>query len=238
MSPKSEADSSQLRRLDRPPERRQAEAETGTEIARWVEVNVIRLRRVGLSFQKIPELLIAAGRGGDRADMKMPPAGLQLPMDHSITAMGVFQAYAKVMNGAPSPKATQWDKEQVERCDIVWRKMQPNLNNDRASAAMEALKAIEVASKLLGTHAPVKIDFEQRRRRQNSGAGIRYSIRSTNANGRRPSRPNRIRSRMMTHGSQSGDQTRSRAGKAKFLTRTLSGLGLLTTDSLPRPRAN
>src|ERR1700738_2294732 len=71
-----------------------------TEIARWVEVNAVRMRRIGLSFQKIAETLTAAGRGGDTADVEMPPAGVQFPMDYSITPLGVYQAYAKVIDEA------------------------------------------------------------------------------------------------------------------------------------------
>jgi len=82
------------------------------------------MRRVGLSFQKIAKMLTAAGRGGDTAEIEMPPAGLEFPMDYSIAPMGVYQAYAKVIDEAPWREAAQWRKEQVERCAVVRRKMQ------------------------------------------------------------------------------------------------------------------
>jgi hypothetical protein len=62
-------------------------------ISRWVDAQVIRLKRMGVStFETIADLLTRAGRGELVPTVSVPPE-VTFPPDYSISKMGCWKAY-------------------------------------------------------------------------------------------------------------------------------------------------
>jgi hypothetical protein len=71
-------------------------------ISRWVEREVIRLKRMGVvSFETIADLLTQAGRGKLVPTVSLPP-DVTFPPGYSISKMGCCKAYRRRLEREPS----------------------------------------------------------------------------------------------------------------------------------------
>ena len=85
------------------------------EIARWVERETLRLKKMGVSsFETIADLLTKCGRA-QHVPTVLPPDGVTFPPDYSITRMGAWKAYRRRMEKEPSLEARDHRKMDTER---------------------------------------------------------------------------------------------------------------------------
>src|SRR5215469_16443161 len=96
-------------------------------IGRWVETQVIRLKRMGVaSFETIADLLTRAGRGEFVPTVSLPE-GVTFPADYSITKMGACKAYQRRMEREPSFEAREHRRLDTDRCEEMFLSLQPGI---------------------------------------------------------------------------------------------------------------
>jgi len=89
-------------------------------ISRWVEREVIRLKRMGVaSFATIADLLSRAGRGECVPTVSLPE-GVSFPPHYTISKMGVFKAYRRRMEREPSFEAQEHRRLDTDRCEEMF----------------------------------------------------------------------------------------------------------------------
>jgi hypothetical protein len=96
-------------------------------ISRWVEAQVIRLKRMGVStFETIADLLTRAGRGELVPTVSVPPE-VTFPSDYSISKIGCWKAYRRWLEREPSLEAEEHRKMDIERHEEHYFLLQPGL---------------------------------------------------------------------------------------------------------------
>src|SRR5258708_36927205 len=69
--------------------------------SRWLEGEVLRLKRPGFSYETIAQQITEVGRG-QRASLTPLPENLHFPADYKITAMGCHKAFKRALKLAPA----------------------------------------------------------------------------------------------------------------------------------------
>ena len=74
--------------------------------SRWVEGEVLRLKRLGFSYEAIAPQITEVGRG-QRAPLTPLPEDVTFPPDYTITAMGCHAALKRAQRRAPKSEADE-----------------------------------------------------------------------------------------------------------------------------------
>src|SRR5215469_94705 len=77
--------------------------------ARWLEGEVLRIKRLGFSFEAIAEQVTEVGRS-QRAPLTPLPEGLGFPPDYSITPMGCHRAFTRALKRTPQGEIIEYDR--------------------------------------------------------------------------------------------------------------------------------
>src|ERR1700736_1006573 len=77
--------------------------------ARWLEAEVLHLKRMGLSFEAIAEQITRVGRGQGQA-MTPVPVGLTFPPDYAVTKQACHKAFQRAIAREPSPEVEELRK--------------------------------------------------------------------------------------------------------------------------------
>jgi len=130
-------------------------------IGRWVETQVIRLKRMGVSsFETIADLLTRAGRGEFVATVSVP-ADVTFPTAYSISKMGAWKAYRRRLEREPSLEAEEHFRMDIERLEEMFLMLQPRIKKGDPKAIETAARIVMLKSRILGYHAPTKIAVSQ-----------------------------------------------------------------------------
>jgi hypothetical protein len=71
--------------------------------AQWVEMEAMRPKRNGFSYEAIAEQITQVGRG-QKVPVTPLPEGIHFPPDYKITAMGCHKAVQRALRRAPPSK--------------------------------------------------------------------------------------------------------------------------------------
>jgi hypothetical protein len=125
-------------------------------ISRWVEREVIRLKRMGVvSFETIADLLTQAGRGKLVPTVSLPP-DVTFPPGYSISKMGCCKAYRRRLEREPSFEVREHRRLDIDRCEELFFSLQPDIQKRNLKAIEAALRVLALKAKVIGYEAPSK----------------------------------------------------------------------------------
>jgi hypothetical protein len=94
--------------------------------APWVESETLHLKRLGMSFQRIAEHLVAVADGHQQAMVPIPEH-LRFPQDYSISPQAVHHAFRRALVRLPNIQAAELRKLDSERCEDFLLSLQPGI---------------------------------------------------------------------------------------------------------------
>ena len=128
-------------------------------ISRWVEREVIRLKRMGVgSFETIAELLTKAGRGELVPTVSLP-ADVNFPSDYKISKVACAKAYKRGMEREPSFEAREHRQLDVNRCEELFFSLQPGIKRGDPKSIEAGVRVLTLKAKVIGYEAPTKIEL-------------------------------------------------------------------------------
>jgi hypothetical protein len=113
--------------------------------SRWLEGEVLRLKRLGFSYEAIAQQITEVGRG-QRAPLTQLPEHVDFPADYKISAMGCHKALHRALKRAPALAADEMRRLDTDRCEELFLSLSPAVRQGdpqsvRAAVQVLALKA-------------------------------------------------------------------------------------------------
>jgi hypothetical protein len=121
--------------------------------ARWVEAETIRLKRMGLSFDEISELITKIGRG-QAHPMVAIPEGVKFPPDYSISRQACHKAFRKAIAREPSLAVEEFRKLDTSRSEEMFLNLQPGIRKGNLRAVEVGIRLLDHSAKINGYAAP------------------------------------------------------------------------------------
>jgi hypothetical protein len=109
--------------------------------ARWVEAEVLRLKRLGLSFQAIADQIILIGCGQSQAISQLPQ-GVIFPPDYRISSMACCKAFHRALDREPNLEADTMRKLDTDRCEEIFMNLQPLIRKGNPRAAAVGIQVL------------------------------------------------------------------------------------------------
>ena len=127
-------------------------------VARWVESEVVRLKRLGMDFPRIAEQVTLIGRGGAKPITELPPE-LCFPPDYKITKQGCHKAYRLALRREPALAVDEHRQLDTERCEEMLLSLQPGLRRGDPRSVEAGVKVLSHKAKLLGLESPKRVEM-------------------------------------------------------------------------------
>ena len=113
--------------------------------SRWLEAEVLRLKRLGFSYEAIAQQITEIGRA-QKAPLTPLPEGANFPPDYKVTAMGCHKALTRALKRAPRLEADELRQIDTERCEDMFLSLSPAIRQGdpqsvRAAVSVLTLKA-------------------------------------------------------------------------------------------------
>lgn len=127
-------------------------------LARWVETEVMRLKRLGMDFPRIAEQVTLIGRGRAKPITELPPE-LCFPPDYKISKQGCHKAYQAALRREPALAVEEHRQLDTERCEEMILALQPGLRSGDPRSAEAGVKVLSHKAKLLGMEPPKRVEM-------------------------------------------------------------------------------
>jgi hypothetical protein len=128
-------------------------------ISRWLETEVIRLKRMGIaSFEMIADLLSRAGRGEQVPTVTLPE-GVTFPPSYRISKMGCCKAYRRRMEKEPNLEAAEHRRLDTERCEELFLSLQAGIRKGDPRSIEAAVNVLAHKSEINGLKAPARVEM-------------------------------------------------------------------------------
>jgi hypothetical protein len=121
--------------------------------SRWLEAEVLHLKRMGLSFEAIAEQITRVGRGQGQA-MTPVPVGLTFPPDYAVTKQACHKAFQRAIAPEPSPEVEELRKLDNARSEELFLNLQPGIRKGNVRAVEVGIRVLDHAAKINGYAAP------------------------------------------------------------------------------------
>lgn len=121
--------------------------------ARWIAVETIHLKRMGLSFDAIAEQITRAGRRQAQAIVAIPD-GVTFPPDFQISRQACHKAFRKAVGREPSLAAEEFRKLDSARCEEMFLNLQPGIRKGNPRSVEAGVKVLRHTAQINGYAAP------------------------------------------------------------------------------------
>jgi len=119
--------------------------------ARWLERECIRLKKLGLSYANIADLLIRAARGEKGTGVNLPdPELLVLAPNYTVTTMSCCRAVKRALNREPAMEAEEYRQIDTARLEEWLLSLAAELRNGNPEAIRIALGLLKHKADLNG----------------------------------------------------------------------------------------
>jgi hypothetical protein len=126
--------------------------------ARWIEAEVLQLKRMGLSFEAIAEQITRVGRGQSPPLVALP-AGIKFAPDFQISRQACHKAFQKAVAREPSLAAEEFRKVDTARCEEMFLSLQPGIRKGNPRAIEAGVKVLRHTAQINGYAAPERHEF-------------------------------------------------------------------------------
>ena len=117
--------------------------------SRWLEGEVLRLKRLGFSYEAIAQQITEVGRG-QRAALTPIPEDVTFPPDYKITAMGCHAALKRAQKRSPSPEADEMRRLDTDRCEDMFLSLTPSIRQGDPQAVRAAVQVLALKAGING----------------------------------------------------------------------------------------
>jgi hypothetical protein len=115
--------------------------------ARWIAVETLHLKVMGLSFQAIAEHLTRVGRGQAQPITNMSE-GVTFPPDYKISRQACFKAVEKALDRERALGVEQLRKIDNARSEELFANLQPDIRKGKVPAIEAAVKVLDHSAKI------------------------------------------------------------------------------------------
>ena len=122
--------------------------------ARWVEAQVVSLKRQGLSFEEIAAQVTQLGCSESSAMVVMQEGVITFPPHFRISKQACFKAFRKAIGREPSIQVAELRKIDNERTEVMFRNLQPEIERGDLHAIETGIKVLNHQAKINGYAAP------------------------------------------------------------------------------------
>ena len=117
--------------------------------SRWLESEVLRLKRLGFSYETIAQQITEVGRG-QRAALTPLPEGVGFPSDYKITSMGCHKALTRALKRAPRLEADELRRLDTDRCEDMFLSLSPGIRQGDTQAVRAAVQVLALKAAING----------------------------------------------------------------------------------------
>ncbi|MGO9268220.1 MAG: hypothetical protein ACLQBA_25595 [Candidatus Binataceae bacterium] len=121
--------------------------------ARWIESEVIGLKKMGLSFDTIAEQIGRAGRRETSA-LTALPEGVAFPAEFKISRQAAHKAFKRAIAREPALELEEFRKLDTARCDEMFMNLQPSIRKGNVRAVEAGIKVLGHSARINGYAAP------------------------------------------------------------------------------------
>jgi hypothetical protein len=117
--------------------------------ARWVETEVIHLKRMGLTFDAIAEQITRVGRGQTQP-ITPTPDGLSFPPNYQISKQACHKAFRKASSREPALELEEMRKLDNARSEELYMSLQPGIRKGNVRVIETGIKILDHSAKING----------------------------------------------------------------------------------------
>jgi hypothetical protein len=121
--------------------------------SRWIELETIQLKRIGLSFDAIADQITRIGRRTAQAVTSVPE-GVTFPPDFQISRQACHKAFRKAIAREPSLAAEEFRKLDSSRCEEMFLNLQPGIRKGNPRSVEAGVKVLRHSAQINGYGAP------------------------------------------------------------------------------------
>jgi len=121
--------------------------------ARWIEAEVLHLKRIGLTFEAIADQITRVGRGQAQPITPMPE-GVGFPPDFHISRQGCHKAIKKALAREPALAVEEFRKVDTARCEDMFMNLQPGIRKGNPRSVEAGVKVLRHSAQINGYAAP------------------------------------------------------------------------------------
>jgi hypothetical protein len=121
--------------------------------ARWIEAEVIHLKKMGISFEAIAEQITKVGRG-QAHPIAAVPEGLKFPPDYTISRQACHKAFKKAIAREPSLAVDELRKLDNSRSEELFLNLQSSIRKGNARAVEVGIKLLDHSARINGYASP------------------------------------------------------------------------------------
>jgi hypothetical protein len=111
--------------------------------ARWLEGEVLRMKRLGFSYEAIAQQITKVGRG-EEAPLTPLPEGVGFPPDYKITPMGCHKALSRALKRAPRLEIEELRQIDTERCEDMYLSLSPSIRKGDPQAVRAGVQVLSL----------------------------------------------------------------------------------------------
>ena len=124
--------------------------------SRWLEGEVLRLKRLGFSYEAIAQQITEVGRG-QKAPLTPLPKDVTFPSDYKITAMGCHKALSRALKRAPSLEADEMRRLDTDRCEDMFLSLTPSIRQGDPQAVRAAVQVLALKAGINGYKSEMEV---------------------------------------------------------------------------------
>jgi hypothetical protein len=128
-------------------------ASLATIRARWLEAEVLHLKRMGLAFEAIAEQITRVGLGRAQPIASLPE-GITFPKNFRVTRQACHKAFKRALARQPAVAAEEFRKLDTARCEELFANLQPGVRKGNPRAVEASVKVLRHLAHLNGYAAP------------------------------------------------------------------------------------
>lgn len=117
--------------------------------ARWLEAEVLCLKRQGFSYEVIAQHITEVGRGL-RTALTPLPEGMSFSPDYTISAMGCHKAFQRGLRRSPALAADELRRLDTDRCEEMFHSLLPGIRQGDPKAVRAAVQALALKAAING----------------------------------------------------------------------------------------
>jgi hypothetical protein len=117
--------------------------------ARWLEAEVLPLKRLGVAYEAIAEQITLVGRG-QKAPLTPLPENVSFPPDYSISPIACHKALTRGLKRAPRLEAEQMRRLDTDRCEDMFLSLSPSIRQGDAQAVRAAVQVLALKAAING----------------------------------------------------------------------------------------
>jgi hypothetical protein len=117
--------------------------------SRWLESEVLRLKRLGFSYEAIAQQITEVGRG-QKAPLTPLSDDVTFPPDYQITAMGCQKAFSRALKRAPRLEADEMRQLDTDRCEDMFLSLTPSIRQGDPQAVRAAVQVLALKAGING----------------------------------------------------------------------------------------